>query len=272
MTWRIGISSGACTERPILDVVPALQASGARGLEVGTPPQHFDPLRPEQVAALHQALGAAGLEPVSIHAPFGGLLDLAEPNEHHRHAAIGAVLNAASAIKRLGGRLVVVHPSDLERHGHSLEARLADSARSLAVLATQCHHEGVQLVVESPLPHLVGGHPDEFAWLLGHLDRSVGVCLDTGHTFLGGHWHRFVEIADGRIAHVHASDNHGTFDDHLPPGDGRIDWREIRRTLRAANFGGWIMLELRCPGNDVAADFRRAVDRAGTLLSPEAIP
>ena len=29
--------------------------------------------------------------PRSIHAPFGGLLDLSDPNRHHRHAAIGAI-------------------------------------------------------------------------------------------------------------------------------------------------------------------------------------
>jgi sugar phosphate isomerase/epimerase len=269
MSWRLGISSGACTERPILDMLPAIEASGVRGIEVGTPPQHFNPMHPDQVEALGRALRDAHLEPVSIHAPFGGLLDLAEPNAHHRHAAIGAVLTAASAIRRLGGGLVVVHPSDLERHGHDAGARLADSARSLQVLSAQCRQEGVRLLVESPLPHLVGGHPDEFAWLLGQLDDTVGVCLDTGHTFLSGAWRRFVEVAGARLAHVHANDNHGTFDDHLPPGDGRINWHEIADTLRAARFEGWIMLELRCPGGEAAGDFRRAVARAGTLLPVE---
>jgi sugar phosphate isomerase/epimerase len=267
MTWRLGISSGGCLDRPILDVIPDLLASGAPGIEVGTPPRHFDPLQDGQVIALGETLRASALEAVSIHAPFGGLLDLADPNPRHRHAAIGAALTAASAIKRLGGRLVIVHPSDLERHGRDADARLADSAASLRLLAANCVAEGVTVAVESPLPHLIGGHPDEFAWLLGQLDDSVRVCLDTGHTALGGHWRRFLEVAGGRLVHVHVHDNRGQWDDHLPPGDGVIDWPDVARSLRDASYDGWLMLELACPNGDSCAYLKRGVDRARSLLS-----
>ncbi len=125
MTWRVGISSGSCADCPVLDILPALKASGAAGIELGTPPRHFDPWQSEQVSAVAEYLEAARLEAVSIHAPFGGALDLADSNPHHRHAAIGAILTAAAAIRRLGGRLVVVHPSDIERNGQHVEARLA---------------------------------------------------------------------------------------------------------------------------------------------------
>jgi sugar phosphate isomerase/epimerase len=195
MSWRIGLSTGGCVDCPILEIVPDLAASGAPGVEIGTPPRHFDPLDEQQVVSLGRALEAAPLVPVSIHAPFGGAFDLADPNPHHRHAAVGAALTAASAITRLGGRIVIVHPSDLERHGRDARARLADSAGSLSLLLENCARIGVTLAVESPLPHLIGGHPDEFAWLLEHVDPSIRVCLDTGHTALGRHWHRFLEVA-----------------------------------------------------------------------------
>lgn len=269
MSWRTGISTGACTDRPILEVLPAIAAAGATGVEIGTPPKHFDPWSADQIDALGRDLQALGLAAVSIHTPFGGLLDLADANPHHRHAAIGGALTAATALKRLGGRLVIVHPSDLNRHDHDVEARLADAARSLALLAENCAQAGLTLVVESPLPHLVGGHPDEFARLIRGLPAEVGVCLDTGHTFLGHHWHRFVDVAGERLMHVHANDNRGTRDDHLPPGLGLIDWREIGRTLRHARFDGWIMLELACPGaQPLDGHLRAAYDRAVALLQP----
>jgi sugar phosphate isomerase/epimerase len=267
MSWRLGISTGGCLDRPILDVIPDILASRTPGVEVGTPPRHFDPLQDWQVTALGERLRASALEAVSIHAPFGGLFDLADPNPRHRHAAIGAALTAASAIKRLGGRLVIVHPSDLERHGRDAGTRLADSAASLRLLAANCAAEAVTVAVESPLPHLIGGQPDEFAWLLGQLDDSVGVCLDTGHTALGGHWRRFVEVAGERLVHVHAHDNRGQWDDHLPPGDGLIDWTDVTRSLKDARYDGWLMLELACPNGDNAAYLKRAVDQARRLLS-----
>jgi sugar phosphate isomerase/epimerase len=269
MSVRIGISSGACTECPILEIIPSLVDSGAAGIEVGTPPRHFNPIEEGQVLALRRILCEVGLPAVSIHAPFGGLLDLADPNPHHRHAAIGAALSAASAIKQLGGTLLVVHPSDLERHRHDVNARLADAARSLTLLAGNCAAEGVTLAVESPLPHLIGGHPDEFAWLLQHADASVRVCLDTGHTSLGRHWHRFLEVAGDRVVHVHVNDNRGERDDHLPPGDGIISWSDVVRSLRAAQFDGWLMLELSCPNGDRSAYWKRAFDRTRTLFGDD---
>jgi sugar phosphate isomerase/epimerase len=268
VSWRLGFSTGACVERPILEVLPVLASAGITGVELGTPPRHFDPWHTDQVHLVGQALGDLGLDAVSIHAPFGATLDLADPNPHHRHAAIGAILIAASAIKHLGGRLVVVHPSDIVRHGHDVEARLADAARSLALLAENCRHADLTLAVESPLPHLIGGHPDEFKWLIDQLDPSVRVCLDTGHTSLGHGWEAFMRVAADRLAHIHANDNHGHWDDHLPPGDGRIDWGAVRRSLEAIDFSGWIMLELHCPSDDPRPYFARALDRARALLAP----
>ena len=266
MTWRLGLSTGACTERSILAMLPAIHASGARAVEIGTPPRHFDPMQADQIRAVRRALDDLALGVVSIHAPFGRLLDLADPNPHHRHAAIGAILTAAAALKELGGHLIVVHPSDLERNGLDVWARLHDCAASLKVLAASCRQEGLALALETQIPHLLGGHPDEFRWLLGQIEDSVRVCLDTGHTFLGRSWHTFLNMADGRLAHVHANDNHGRFDDHLGPGEGAIDWSEIARTLRAAEFAGWTMLELHCPNEPPAAYFKRALERTSTLL------
>lgn len=267
MTWRLGISSGSCAECPILDILPALVASGARGIEIGTPPGHFDPWEADEVAALEAAVRAAGLLPVSIHAPFGGTLDLADPNPHHRHAAIGAILTAASALRQIGGRLVVVHPSDLERHRHDAGARLADAAESINLLAQNLAETGMKLAVESPLPHLVAGHPDEFAWLLGRVHPDIRVCLDTGHTALGRGWRRFVEISRGRLAHVHAHDNRGDRDDHLPPGQGSIDWDEVVGSLADAGFDGWVMLELARASGDLGEYFRAAFGEAGRIFS-----
>ncbi len=267
MTWHLGISSGACVNAPILDMLPVLQLSGASAVEVGTPPRHFDPWQADQIAALGARLKSMAFDAVSIHAPFGGLLDLAEANPHHRHAAIGGVLTAADALIKLGGHLVIVHPSDLVRHEHDVHARLRDCADSLRTLETNCSRIGVTLVIESPLPHLIGGHPDEFAWLLAEVGPSARVCLDTGHTALGRHWHRFLEVAGARLVHIHANDNHGVYDDHLPPGDGVVNWDEVTRTLRAVHFDGWIMLELHCPPNDPAAYFRRAFEQARRIFN-----
>jgi sugar phosphate isomerase/epimerase len=268
MTWRFGAATGCCVNVPVLHVVDGFHEAGITAIEVGTPPRHFDPCRHEQVAELGGRLRALGIEPISIHAPFGGLLDLSDPNPHHRHAAIGSILTAAAALREIGGTRVVVHPTDAARDGQDVGERLAHSADSLRVLARACNLMATTLLVETPLPHLVGGHPDEFAWILGQLDRSVGVCFDTGHATLGHHWDRFIELVGDRLEHVHANDNHGRFDDHLPPGEGSIDWRRIRETLEGVGFDGWIVLELSCPAGPLSAYVGDAMRQARSLLGP----
>jgi sugar phosphate isomerase/epimerase len=266
MSVRIGLATGACVDVPILDMLPACVASGAAGLEVGTPPGHFDVVQPEQIAAVARVLRTVPLPVISMHAPFGGMLDLADPNPHHRATAVDAIVASSAGLQQLGGSIIVVHPSDLERHRHDVRARVADAVDSIAALHLRCAPLNVRVAVESPLPHLIGGDPSEFAAILSDLDPAVGVCLDTGHTWLGGHWHRFVEVAGPRLIHIHIHDNHGYGDDHLPPGDGVVDWSVIRRSLDEAGYDGWAMLELRCPGAEAGTFFRRAVTQAHERL------
>lgn len=266
MSWSIGIATGGCVERPICDVLDTLHHAGASGVELGTPPRHFDLWKAGDVAAVGHSLRRMPLRAVSIHAPFGPSLDLAHPDPRHRQAGVAAAIAAARALKALGGRIVVAHPSDLVRHGADIAARLEASAASLREVAAACCHEGLQLAIESPLPHLIGGHPDEFAWLLAHVADGSGVCLDTGHVALGRSWRRFAELCDGRLVHIHASDNHGQYDDHLVPGEGIIDWTDIASTLRALRFDGWVMLELRCPEGNPREYFRTALARATDVL------
>jgi sugar phosphate isomerase/epimerase len=258
--WRIGMSTGCCAERPIAAVVDELASIPVLGIEVGTPPRHFNLWSPAQVGALHAQLRRAGITPIAIHAPFGGALDLSDPNPHHRNAGIGAILAAAGVLKQLGGSLVVAHPSDIVRAtAPDRDQRLRSSADSLRHLHAGCLDLGMTLAVESPLPHLIGGEPGEFEWLLEQIGPDARVCLDTGHTWLGGHWDRFLAIADRRLAHLHVHDNRGQFDDHLPPGEGRIDWLKVADGLRRVNYTGWLMLELQCPGTEaLAAYFSRA--------------
>lgn len=267
MRPRLGISTGVCSERPIGEMLPFIRAAGAAAVEIGTAPRHFDPWSDTQVHDLARGLETNALHAISVHAPFGSGLDLADARADRRLAAIDAVLTAARALKRAGGQLVVAHPSDLRREEHDVPARLRDAAQSLETLAAACTREGTTLVLESPLPHLIGGHPDEFAFLLERLPEPAGVCLDTGHTFLGRHWHRFVQVAGRRLTHVHASDNRGSWDDHLPPGQGSIDWQDVARTLETSGFSGWIMLELACPGVEALEGYlQTSYSRARSLL------
>jgi sugar phosphate isomerase/epimerase len=256
MSWRIGASTDCCPDQPLEPVIDALAAGGVTGVELGAP-RYFAPWRRDQADALRARLAAAGVSAVSVHAPFGGALDLSDSNGHHRSAAIGAILDAAAVLKALGGAIVVVHPSDVPR-GADAASRLAHAADSLRQLHESCAAIGVTLAIETPLPHLVGGAVDEFDWLIGRIGPDARVCIDTGHATLGGQWDAFIGAVGRRIVHVHAADHFGREDDHLAPGDGTIDWAHIGASLQKIRYLGWLMLELRCTLPDVTACVLRA--------------
>lgn len=267
MTWNIGVSTGCCLEHRILDVLSAVKVAGLTGVELGTPPNHFNPFDRAQIRDVGERLRTLELTAVSIHAPFGGGLELSAADARERQAAIGRVAVAAAALKDVRGSLVVVHPTDIPRHEADVERRLDYAIDALNTLASICRGMGLTLAVETPLPHLIGGSPDEFEWILRRLDPSAVVCLDTAHTTLGHNWDRFVAHGDSRIAHVHASDHRGRYDDHLAPGDGIIDWAHIASTLARVGYHGWIMLELKCGAVSHAEHFSRAWRQATRLLS-----
>ncbi|MFN7918218.1 MAG: sugar phosphate isomerase/epimerase family protein [Vicinamibacterales bacterium] len=242
--WKFAVSTSCCINMPLLSMLQGFHDAGVRAVELGTPPRHFDPWRHDQIVELSHRLREFRLAAVAVHAPFGGLLDLTDPNPHHRHAAIGAILSAASALRELGGRRTVVHLGDSPRSASTLDERLANGQASLRILARACAHMDVLLAVETPLPHLVGGDPDEFGSVMKPLDRSVGVCLDVAHATLGQQWERYMNVVGHRVSHVHASDHRGSGDDHLCPGDGIVDWARVREDLQGVGFEGWVVLEL----------------------------
>ncbi len=108
------------------------------------------------------------------------------------------------------------------------------------------------------LPHLFTGHMRDLLWILGALQSTdVGVCLDMGHAHLAGELDTAVEKLSGHLWLVHANDNRGENDEHLCPGDGSVDWRELARRLARQSFAGALVLEL--AGN---GDAEQLLDRA----------
>lgn len=264
MTWPLGVATGCCSESPILEVLDAIEEAGFAGVEFGTPPHHFTPWEPSEVAAVEARMRTLACTPVSMHAPFGGLLDLAHHSAESRRAAIDTAIVSARALKRLGGSVLVVHPTDHVRAHHDVGPRLAWCTDALRIITDVATGIGVQIAIETPLPHLIGGHPDEFAAILERVGPAARICLDTGHTHLGGFTQRFIELAGDRLIHVHLHDNRGHFDDHLVPGDGTIDWPRVFTLLERARYAGWLMLELKGPAGSLVEYLRRARQQAET--------
>jgi sugar phosphate isomerase/epimerase len=117
----------------------------------------------------------------------------------------------------------------------------------------RCRELRIGLVLENMLPHLFAGKVRDLLWILGALDTiGIGICLDTGHAHLGEEVSKVAHKLSGHLWMMHASDNHGQYDDHLPPGDGKIGWANLLAHLNRLHFTGTIMLEIKNMGSPQA--------------------
>ena len=251
MKWEIGLSTGIAYRHPIAEVLEPLVAAGLRALEISTAPHHLDLRDRVGLRALRDLMGWRGLRAHSLHAPFGHDVNLTAPDPEQRRAALEKLIAAADVLEILGGRLYVIHPGgEDQRWIWEREARLAHSVEGLTRVWEACRQRGLTLVVETPLPHLLGGQPDDFAWILERLPaEGTGVCVDTSHASLGGFLFDVIARFGPRIVHVQASDNHGVTDDHLPPGQGVIDWPRVVAALEQVGYSGVFMLEVAGDGD-----------------------
>jgi sugar phosphate isomerase/epimerase len=259
MKWEIGLSTGIAYRHPIEEVLDPIARAGFRAVEISTAPQHLALTDHRGLEALRNRMAGLGLRPHSLHAPFGHDVNLTSPDSGQRRDALERLIHAADALQILGGVQYVIHPGgEDQRWIWEREARLAHSVEGLTRVWEACRQRGLTLVVETPLPHLLGGQPEDFSWVLERLPaEGTGVCLDTSHTSLGGVLFEVIERFGPRLVHIQASDNGGVSDDHLPPGEGVIDWRHVVTALERVGYEGVFMLEVAGNG-DVAGHVAKA--------------
>ena len=251
MRWEVGLSTGVGYRHPIEDVLPRISRRGFRAIEVSTAQAHLDVSDLGRVRRVRELIDTLGLRVHSLHAPFGHDVNFTSPDPGQRARAFDRLASAADALALLGGRLYVIHPGgEDQRWVWDRDHRLALSVEGLGRVWRECQARDLTLVVETPLPHLLGGQPEDFAWILERLPRDgIGVCVDTSHCALGGTLLPSIAASGDRLVHVQASDNRGRTDDHLPPGEGTLDWAAIRSALDAVGYAGVFLLEVNGEGD-----------------------
>jgi sugar phosphate isomerase/epimerase len=263
------MSTGCFYNTSIFECLEDIRGAGFSLIEVVCFPAHLDYRDMDAVSAAHRRVRELGLEAYSVHAPFSDDIDITSPDEGARAHARDELLRAVQAAATLGARHLVVHPGPEHGGGDAQErtTRAWNAVQVLDAVAGSCRQRGVRLVLENMLPHLFAGPFRRLMWIIGAMSSSaVGVCLDVGHAQLAGELPHIVEKLPSCLRMIHLHDNRGNRDDHLPPGQGHVDWRALLDLLRQANFSGGMMLEL-AKGDDKQALLASA--RAGRLFVRE---
>jgi len=224
--YKFGISTTVDYSVPIEKIMELAAEAGFDFLSLGADHEqsHFWELdRFNRILAEAEELGIAIN---SLHVPFGGDFDLAAGDQVRRKLAVANTLKYIERSSTYGIDSVVIHPHHyLEK---SKELTLAESEKSLEEIIMQAP-EPVRLTIEN-LPDERG------SWICSRLlDRfgfdELGWCYDSSHENISGRPFHLLDKYCNRLEITHLSDNHGKNDDHLVPGEGEIDWPEMRNII-----------------------------------------
>jgi inosose dehydratase len=228
----------------------------ALGVEYGFAASVSLDSHPAKIRAMAEAAGLT-LTSFCAHA---NLLDPPAPDVYGTFQIIKAVRLA----HHLGVRHVITTEGDPKTdfgHALSAEEQLFAIREKLYTPIQWAEELGVELLLETHGP--VTDSVDAMEALLdalGHED-TVGVCLDTGNSWLGGAEPTdYVERFGGRIKHVHWKDMGREWEEKrgalfgcgmatIALGDGVIDLPAIVRALEDAGFDGATTLEVAGPDN-----------------------
>jgi sugar phosphate isomerase/epimerase len=116
---------------------------------------------------------------------------------------------------------------------------------SMGACADEADRAGLTLCVEPRVGEIIS-NTDALLRLMEAVDSdNFGAVLDTGHLHAQKEILPLsVEKLGSRIRYVHASDNDGQTNQHLPPGKGTIDWEGVFLALKKHDFAGYVAVDV----------------------------
>jgi sugar phosphate isomerase/epimerase len=180
----------------------------------------------------------------SVHAPFGSEFSLSNFDEEKRDKAIQIHEELLYKTSLADVEMVIIHPGGPVDSKEDIEKMSRIAIDSISQLVGTAEETGVKLAVEN----MPAGHPgcdvQHIVNILEKIDSlSLGVCLDTGHAHIMGKMQEFIETLGEAIINVHLHDNDSTFDMHLQPPYGTIDWRLFTETLQSVGYDEILTIE-----------------------------
>jgi inosose dehydratase len=210
-------------------------------------------------AMIREMVQAAGIE-LTAFCAHANLLDPMSPGRYGTTEVIKAIRLA----KLLGIKDVITTEGDPKTEfGHKLtpKERIFSMHEKLYEPVQWAEELGIDLLLE---PHgVVTDSVDSMGEVLNALghEKTVGICLDTGNSWLGGaNPLDFIKTFGKRIKHVHWKDMPKEMEEKrgkmfgcgmavIPLGDGIVGIQEIVKALKKSGFDGATTLEIAGPDN-----------------------
>jgi sugar phosphate isomerase/epimerase len=226
---------------------PLLVKNLERVLDIGLQPEIYfnaatlDELNWAEVRKASRELGRKNL-PVTFHGPFMDL-NPGAVDEKIREVTLRRFEQVFALAPFFQPRAIVFHPGyDRWRYDNNVDLWLEKSLLTWKPLAERAETLSVKLAIEN----VFEDHPSSLRKLFSALDSPwVGYCLDAGHgnLFSRGAITEWLDALGSRLVEMHLHDNNCQADEHLPLGEGCIDFAAIFAYLREKRLNPILTLE-----------------------------
>ncbi len=232
--------------KPILREIEEIGELGFDYVEItmdppeATPQKILEQKSPIQQLLLRYQMGVVG------HLPT--FLFTADLYESLRNVSLQETIQALEALAELKAERIVLHPGYITGLGKFVMDRAKRYAfESIDTILKKANRLGLTICLENMFPQSnFLSHPQEFQEVFEKFPE-IRLTLDIGHANIGGGKNRsseFIQRYGYRIGHVHANDNFGKEDNHLPIGAGIIDFTKILKELKDIPYDETITLEV----------------------------
>ncbi len=225
--YDFGISTSVDYSVPFEEQLKAFSSSGFTFIALGADSEHCGFQDDEGFRKKLDLAAHYNLHIDNAHVPFGDGYDLAHPGPGLRDKAVENTVDFLVRAASFGIGSAILHPH------HYLEVEkeeaLEFATASLRKIIARAPSD-ISLAIEN-LPDHRG------SWLCERLlerfgPDEIGWCYDSSHENISGEPFHLLAKQVKRLTVTHLSDNKGTNDDHLVPGDGVIDWPKMKSNLR----------------------------------------
>lgn len=239
----------------------ALIAGKGVGAEIYLSSSVLDALSPERAHAAAESLRAAGVASTTFHAPFEDIWPGARDEEARRLSVrrVRQAIALAPAFRPLG---IVVHGGYFDwLFDFAPDKWLEPARRSFSEVAEAAEDAGVDVFLENVFDDV----PDHLLRLRDAVGSArLSFCFDPGHATLFSRLplQKWAEALGPLMREMHVHDNRGLRDDHLPVGEGSINFLGAILAVRDAGARPILTVE---PHR--VEHFHRAVSSLRSLLA-----
>ncbi len=250
---KIAFSSNAYTNYSLSDSIVDISKTGFDGVEILCDIPHAFPLplNDDKIAEIKKVLNYNNIDVSNLNAfTLFGIKDTYHPswieeNLDYRKIRIEHTVNCLKLAKQLGAKNISIEPGGpIDKPDNRRECLkiFKDGINNVLSIAED---EKVKILVE-PEPGLLLENSSEFLQFIKDFDSEyIGLNFDIGHfVCVNEDPSKLVSKLSEYIFHFHLADIKNNIHNHLIPGLGSINFREVMKSINDIGFDGFITVEL----------------------------